>query len=319
MAIVVAALVIGVDTLREKARLRRLVNVRATVASKLRVEHGALDVGATVARATASAPAAAPVADPDGVVSLKGVYARIAEILDPETFHPALLPGVQIKRFELRWGNDYAIVASPDRATHLYLQPWEADLASRMDGSLTTQELIVEHLRENGDLDPGVVLGLVEILRTEGFLEPRTLDVPKAVRHHLDPASPGRRKLREFGKTQRLAWDGADRFVTAMHRVLRVLWFTPVAIFAALFAVAGLAAFVAVQRSGRFVLSPHAAPSETLLLLALSFVLTFAHELGHAVVLTHYKRRVISAGFFIFFGSPAFFVNASDGLMMDRR
>jgi CRP-like cAMP-binding protein len=36
-------------------------------------------------------------------------------------------------------------------------------------------------------------------------------------------------------------------------------------------------------------------------------------------VLVHNRRRVIAAGFFIFFGSPAFFVDASDGLMLERR
>jgi CRP-like cAMP-binding protein len=56
-----------------------------------------------------------------------------------------------------------------------------------------------------------------------------------------------------------------------------------------------------------------------LLLLALGLVLTFAHELGHAVVETHYGRHIGSAGFMIYFGSPAFFVDASDGLMMERR
>ena len=51
----------------------------------------------------------------------------------------------------------------------------------------------------------------------------------------------------------------------------------------------------------------------------MSYFLTFMHELGHAVVLARYGRRVKSAGFMIYFGSPAFFVDSSDGLMMDRR
>jgi CRP-like cAMP-binding protein/Zn-dependent protease len=317
-AIVVAAAVVAIDSLREKARLRRQVNVREAVASKLDALPGTLDIGLALSRATAAA-AATRITLKDGEIVLPGIYERLAAILNPDTFRPRLASGVELKEFELRWGNDYAIIASPDHGTHLYLQPWEADVASRMDGSRTTQELIVDHLRENGDLDPGVVLGLVEILRTEGFLEPRTVDVSKALQAHLDPASPGRRKLREFGRTQKIAWDGADEFVKWTHRTLRVLWFPPVAIFAVLFALAGLAAFVTVEQSGRVVLSPHAASIETLLLLSLSFILTFAHELGHALVLTHYKRKVISAGFFIFFGSPAFFVEAADGLMLDRR
>jgi hypothetical protein len=55
-----------------------------------------------------------------------------------------------------------------------------------------------------------------------------------------------------------------------------------------------------------------------LILLALGFVLTYAHELGHAVALVHYRRRIKSAGFMLYFGSPAFFVDASDGLMLER-
>ena len=55
-----------------------------------------------------------------------------------------------------------------------------------------------------------------------------------------------------------------------------------------------------------------------LVILALNYFLTFCHELGHATVLVHHGRRVKSAGFMIYFGSPAFFVDSSDGLMLDR-
>ena len=34
--------------------------------------------------------------------------------------------------------------------------------------------------------------------------------------------------------------------------------------------------------------------------------------------LVHYRRRIKSAGFMLYFGSPAFFVDASDGLMLER-
>ena len=35
-------------------------------------------------------------------------------MLDPETFVPKLAAGTEIKRFQMRWGNDYAIAARPD-------------------------------------------------------------------------------------------------------------------------------------------------------------------------------------------------------------
>ena len=47
-----------------------------------------------------------------------------------------------------------------------------------------------------------------------------------------------------------------------------------------------------------------------LILLGIDYFLTFVHELGHAVVLVHQGRRIKSAGFMIYFGSPAFFVEA---------
>ena len=59
-------------------------------------------------------------------------------------------------------------------------------------------------------------------------------------------------------------------------------------------------------------------PSTPLILLALGFVLTYSHELGHAIALVHFGRRIKSAGFMLYFGSPAFFVDASDGLMLER-
>src|SRR5438105_10065473 len=47
--------------------------------------------------------------------------------------------------------------------------------------------------------------------------------------------------------------------------------------------------------------------------------MVFVHELSHALVVVHGGRRIKSAGFQIYFGSPAFFVDSSDGLMLDRR
>jgi hypothetical protein len=53
--------------------------------------------------------------------------------------------------------------------------------------------------------------------------------------------------------------------------------------------------------------------------LGMDYVLTFIHELGHAVVLVHHGRKVKSAGFMIYFGSPVFFVESSEVLMLDRK
>jgi CRP-like cAMP-binding protein len=317
-ALSIAALVIGVDIARERRRVRRLPNVHALI-DRHRSDGNAQPLFGRALTSALARSTPGPDAEEDSS-TLGGLWDALVDRVDPEFQRPKLADGVEIARFALRWGNDYAVVASPDHETHFYLQPWEADLMDLMDGSRATQELIVAHLRGEGDLDPSAVLGLVSSLHEAGFLDPRPLDAAALVRDRLDPASPGRRKLRGFAKDLKIGWDGADAFVSALHRrFLRYFWLPPVAALAGLFAVVGLACFLSVNATGRFKLSTTAAPADTVLLLLLGFLLTFAHELGHAVVLTHHGRKVISAGFFIFFGSPAFYVNSSDGLMMNRR
>ncbi len=308
-AIVIAGTVIAVDAARQRRALRRALDVPALVARSLREGAGGIDVRTLLAQALAL-----PSED------TKDLWEQLEELVDPEAFAPRLADGVEIKVFRLRWGNDYAIAARPKHDLHLELQPWEADLMGQMDGTRTVGELIVSRLQDAGDLDPGAVLSLIEELREQGFLDPARPDTQTLIIGRLDRASSGRRKLQEFGKSLRIGWDGAERFVQRTYRLGGKLFFRlPTLVLCSVVAIAGFACFVAVQRSGRYELSSTEAPAETILFLGLALFLTFAHELGHAIVLVHYDRRVLGAGFFIFFGSPAFFVDASDGLLLDRR
>jgi hypothetical protein len=121
-AIVAAGVVVAVDSVRQR-RLRR----------------EALDIGTLLAAAATSPPTTATspprlaqrAVDVDAEPhpgDIEGVWARLDEVVDPERFVPQLADGTEIKTFEMRWGNDYAIVARPDHALHFELQPWEAEL-----------------------------------------------------------------------------------------------------------------------------------------------------------------------------------------------
>lgn len=246
------------------------------------------------------------------------LWADLSARLDPASFRPMLAADIEIRIFRLRWGNDYAVAANPRALLHLTLEVWEAELAQRLDGSRTVSELIVERLNEDGDLDPDSVVDLVHILAVSGFLEPREVEFPELLKDALDPGGLWR-SVRRFGKTFSLEWSGADLFVRRLYRS-GVRWFFHPVVTAVLVltAVGGFAAFVAVERGGHYSLGGRAAPLESILLIVLGWVLTFSHELGHAAVLIHHDRRIKNAGFMLYFGSPAFFVDASDGLMLDR-
>ena len=233
---------------------------------------------------------------------------------------PRLQDGAEVKVFRLRWGNDYAMLARADRELHYRLEVWEAELLPSMDGTRTVGELVVERMEAGGGLDAEPVTDLVVALYGGGFLDPAPIATNELIADRLDPASPGRKKLKRFGKTLQIEWKGADRLVRFCYRnLLRPFFRWPVALVSGLVALAGLAAFIDVAFSGRFHIGRDSAPTEAAILLALAFFLTFMHELGHSVVISHYDRKVKSAGFLIYFGSPAFFVEATDSLMLDQK
>ena len=319
-AVVVAAVVIAIDSVRQRASMRARPRVDALLRARLDEPPGSEHLGAPAfigARLRDEAPEVEDDRDPS---DLGGIWSTMAAALDPESFRPKTAEGFELRRFILRWGDDYAMVASPDRTEHFQLELWEADLVEAMDGSRTTAELAVERLREDGNLDPGAVYALVDTMRTGGVLDPAPMPTDELVRDRLDPASPGRRKLRAFGKTLKIPWEGAEAFTRAAYRNVLRHAFRPLGFaFTGTLAVGGIVAFFAVLASHRFEFTLGSAPVEAAILLVLGFLLTFIHELGHAAVLVHHDRRVLGAGFFVFFGSPAFFVDASDVLMLPKR
>lgn len=259
-----------------------------------------------------------PPPEPEPEPGAFDIWAGLTDRVDLALFRPKLAADVEIRIFRLRWGNDYAVAANPRDLLHLTLEVWEAELAQRLDGSRTVGELIVERLSEDGDLDADAVVDLIQIFAANGFLDPQEVDAAEALRIALEPRGM-RHSLGRFAKTFEARWEGADRFVGRLYRGgLRWLFSPVVAALLAIVAVGGFIAFVVVERAGRYSLGGKAAPLESVLLIVMGWVLTFSHELGHALVLVHHDRRVKSAGFALYFGSPAFFVDATDGLMLER-
>jgi CRP-like cAMP-binding protein/Zn-dependent protease len=302
--------VIVVDGIRQRRlRASRAIDLKRILAVRLAAT-GAPVVPEGLGRALAAVPDR----------ETPGLYALLEERLDPAGLRPKLRDGCETKFFRLRWGNDYAMLARSDREMHFRLEIWEAELLAKMDGTRTVGDLIVERMEEGGGLDAESITDLVGALNQAGFLDPPPVRVDALLVERLDPASPGRKKLKAFGKTLSIDWKGAEGLVETAYRfVLRPFFWWPVSLVAGIVAVIGFVIFFDVKGSGRFSLTGTSAPAESAILLGLSFFLTFMHELGHAVVLTHYGRHVKSAGFMIYFGAPAFFVEATDSLMLDRR
>ena len=307
--VVIAAILTTIDNIRHRADVRRRPSLDRALADGALAPAPPIDLAGALERA----PGPGPSDDPDAV------WSALADRLDPTAFRPKLASGTEWKIFRLPWGNDYAMVANPGRSVHYRLPPGDVELFPLLDGTRSVSDLIVERLDEEGDLDADAIVELTESLYEGGFLDPAPLDTDGALRRALDRSRTAFPKLRRFGRTLNIEWEGPDPVVTSVYRSVLRFFFHPATVAAMMaIAVGGIVAFISVERSGRFQLDATAAPAESAILIALSFVLTFAHELGHAAVEKHYGRKVGTAGFSLYFGRLSFYVNASDSLMMDR-
>jgi len=245
------------------------------------------------------------------------VWRTLRERVDPAKFTPKLADDIEVKRFHAR-GGDYVMIANPRDLIHYRLDLGEAELLGLMDGTRSVEDIVIDHLHEAGELELSGVADLVLGLYQGNFLDLPYLDVDAALARALDPVSPSRRKLRIFLKTQTFEWSGPQRVVEWFYEHGLKAFFTPIGKVASLvLAVFGSIAFFAIVHGRQYRIGGSQLALEGLIFLGLTYLLTFAHELGHALVVVHDHRRLKSAGFMIYFGSPAWFVDTSDALMMD--
>jgi CRP-like cAMP-binding protein/Zn-dependent protease len=261
-----------------------------------------------------------PAAAEDEELEEEHLWGRLADLVDPAEFRPKLADDIEIKVFTLKWGNDYVMVANPRDILHYQFEADAADIIKLMDGTRSVKEIVVERFQESGDLELTRVAEITRALHVGNFLQTPFVDVEAAVSAALDPASKTRKKLRGFAKTLSIEWDNADRFVRWFYDHGLKYWFRWWAqLISVGICLAGFVAFWSIVHSHRFTLSGSSVALGFVILTVLDYLSTFVHEMGHAIVLLHYGRKVKSAGFMVYFGSPAFFVEGSDGLMLERR
>jgi CRP-like cAMP-binding protein len=245
------------------------------------------------------------------------LWDHLAALVDPAEFRPKLEDDIEVKRFEHRSGEPYYMLANPRDLVHFRLDQSDYELTTLMDGTRTVKEIVLDRFRESGDMELDGVADLVHQLHADNFLVQRYTDVDSMVRRAVDP-SEGRR-MRQFVTTLGVEFKSPGRVVHWLHdHGLRWALTKPFVLVSLLISLPGILAFVHNVRSKLFGLTGKSLAIGFVVLLAIQYFGVFVHELGHALVLLHNGRRMKSAGFRIYFGCPAFFVDATDGLMMDR-
>jgi CRP-like cAMP-binding protein/Zn-dependent protease len=258
--------------------------------------------------------------DANGARPEADVWERIAHLVDSTELRPKLADDIEIRVFEQRWGDGYVMIANPRDLLHYRLAASDLGLLQMMDGTRTVKEIVIERFEGSGEMELSTVIDLVRSMYRGNFLEERYVDVPSMVTRAMDPVTERRRKARQFGKTLSIEWEGAHRLVTWLYdHGLKWVFHPAVLVMLIAASVIGLGFFIDLVRHPRFSIAGRSLAIGFIVLIVLDYLMVFCHELGHAVVIVRNGRRIRSAGFQIYFGSPAFFVESSDGLMMDRR
>jgi putative peptide zinc metalloprotease protein len=246
------------------------------------------------------------------------VWAVLAERVDWSRRRPKLAADIEFGPVEDTRGEPYVMAANPRDLLHFRMSVPEVELMRLMDGSRTVGDLVIEQLEAGGDLDLAGVADLVATLEDGGFLEVDTKDVDEVLQKALFPPT-FRSRVNGMISTLSVEWAHAEGLVRFLYRhVLRFVYTRVGLILAALVCLLGVFAFIDVTDRGEYHLTNRHLGIAFLVLFVLDLVIVFIHELGHASVLVHYDRRVKAAGFRIYFGTPAFFVESADGLMLSR-
>jgi putative peptide zinc metalloprotease protein len=255
-----------------------------------------------------------------------GLWAAVAERLNPAKAKPVLRPDIETARLVSVRGVEYVMLRSPDRtnACYLRLTPDELALAQLMDGSRTVARLVAEFARITGKLSPDQVTRVVADLAANRMLEELPLDAFRRLdRMHRRPL-PARfgRGLLAAARGQRLVIARIDPLVSFLYQAGGRLLFTRVAaVLLGLVALAGLGVFgwTWAQGSEPVFLTGGSYATGALVLLGLNVLALACHELGHALATKHAGRRVPAAGFLVYFGIPSVFVDTTDVWMAGRR
>ncbi|MGY1692015.1 hypothetical protein [Geodermatophilus sp. SYSU D01105] len=188
------------------------------------------------------------------------------------------------------------VLAAPGGRSYCELEKPAVPLLDAMTGTATTAELTERF----GDFVPS----LLDDLRAGGYLAD-------------SPPAPPQHRITVTGSGVEFA--GADRLASAMARLFRPL-FTPVGVvLLGILTTVGLLAPAVGLLDLRAAAGAGNAAGTALLLLVLLAVITAVHELGHAVVLAHYGRRIGRVGFGLYWGGLSLYVDASEALLLETR
>jgi putative peptide zinc metalloprotease protein len=240
--------------------------------------------------------------------------------LNLATFRPTLRDDIEVVDFERRNGERYTMIKSPAAPSYMRLSEEERVLFNLMNGERTVKQIVVEHFRSVGSFSLSQVGDLVDEMYHNNFFTTPFVPVLERTMEAKRARSRVPRWIRQFREVRRIETKKADRFFAAMYRGGGKFFFTkPAALISVAVSVVGVVAFVSLVAQGKYSLLGESAATGVLVLYGIQLFSTFVHESGHALGNVHAGRKILAAGFMLYLGIPAFFIETTDMWMATRR
>lgn len=261
----------------------------------------------------------------DQTMDRAGAWSATTQAGDYTERKPARRLGWALKQLSTAGGEEYYILKNTRSGSYLRLNEKQVFLWNLMDGQHNLRDIAVAFFMEYKSLANQGILDFLGQLEANGFLTASGGDLYSSTANAL---GQGRFKrmwqkiMRGFTQTT-FSIPGIDGFVSRLYRGGFSLLFTPIVqILVLMTALAGLVAFGYHAFMGSFSIVRGGSGGLAAGLVGLYIAQFFAillHELAHALTCKRYGREVRRAGFMIYLGMPAFFVDTSDIWMEPRR
>jgi CRP-like cAMP-binding protein len=236
-----------------------------------------------------------------------GPTVGLVAALDPMRWRPRLRPDAECLEHTTRWGRREAIVHVAN-SPYLRISGREIDFVHGWSGNVEMADLMGRELERADGLSVEAAAGLVDEFRAAGLLTDRPVDVVALITGRLSPRQARvAARVRTLLRTQTVAVAGVDEMVGRLNRALgRWVFSVPAVALGSVTIVVGAISLTTHTPHGPL------GAAGGMWLFALLLVAIFLHELGHALAVHRAKRRVIRAGFRLYLGHPAFFVDSTD-------
>jgi len=251
------------------------------------------------------------------------IWTVVRDRLDRSKRRPRQSPVVEVAKHTTSKGETQYVLRNTCSDTYLMLDQHDFFLWELMDGRHSLRDMAVAYFAAHGAFPFERLSSLVDRLRANGLLDERSVNIFSAVGGHVHLPQPLQRlkHLADVLFRGEFVLPNADRLFGALYRRGGWIGFAPPAMIVQVMLVATGAVLLSWQWATGAHAAGQVAESDGIGLLSLLLFLGFGflvHELGHALAVKHYGRKVRRCGALLHYGRPVPFVDTSDMWMAPR-